>query len=47
MVKILPELFEEMIHRLIEEKHIKMENYFLDGTKIEAKLQEKIEDTYQ
>ncbi|MGE7122533.1 transposase, partial [Peribacillus sp. NPDC046944] len=65
MEKLLPKLFEEMIHQLIEEKHITMENYFLDGTKIEAsankysfvwkkattkfeaKLQEKIEETYQ
>ena len=65
MEKLLPKLFEEMIHQLIKEKHITMENYFLDGTKIEAsankysfvwkkattkfeaKLQEKIEETYQ
>ncbi|USK68404.1 IS1182 family transposase [Peribacillus asahii] len=36
MGKLLPKLFEEMIHQLIEQKHITMENYFLDGTKIEA-----------
>ncbi|HWK21490.1 MAG TPA: IS1182 family transposase [Ureibacillus sp.] len=36
MEKLLPKLFEEMIHQLIKQKHITMENYFLDGTKIEA-----------
>lgn len=29
-------LFEQMIHLLIEQNYITMENYFLDGTKIEA-----------
>ncbi|WP_117017310.1 transposase [Aeribacillus pallidus] len=32
----MDELFEVMILKLIEEKYITMENYFLDGTKIEA-----------
>lgn len=36
MEKLYPKLFEEMIHQLIEEKQITMENYFLDATKIEA-----------
>jgi len=29
-------LFEAMILKLMEEKYIAMENYFLDGTKNEA-----------
>ncbi len=29
-------LFEQMIQLLIEQNYITMENYFLDGTKIEA-----------
>ena len=29
-------LFEQMIHELIEQNYITMENYFLDGNKIEA-----------
>ncbi|MFK4998188.1 transposase [Bacillus sp. N9] len=33
---IMDELFETMILKLIEDKHITMENYFLDGTNIEA-----------
>ncbi|WP_199925726.1 IS1182 family transposase [Paenibacillus bouchesdurhonensis] len=32
----MDELFETMIVKLIEENYITMENYFLDGTKIEA-----------
>jgi hypothetical protein len=32
----MDELFEAMILKLIEEKYITVENYFLDGTKIEA-----------
>lgn len=30
------ELFETITHKLIEENYITLENYFLDGTKIEA-----------
>lgn len=33
---MMDSLFEEMIHLLIEQNHITMENLFLDGTKIEA-----------
>jgi len=33
---LMDELFEAMILKLIEDKYITMENYFLDGTKIEA-----------
>ncbi len=33
---LIDELFEVMILKLIEENYITMENYFLDGTKIEA-----------
>jgi len=33
---MMDSLFEEMIHLLIEQNHTTMENYFLDGTKIEA-----------
>ncbi|MBO8178842.1 MAG: IS1182 family transposase, partial [Bacillus sp. (in: Bacteria)] len=36
MKALMDELFETMILKLIEEKYITMENYFLDGTKIEA-----------
>lgn len=36
MKALMDELFEAMILKLIEEKYITMENYFLDGTKIEA-----------
>ena len=36
MKAMMDELFETMILKLIEDKHITMENYFLDGTKIEA-----------
>ncbi|MEH6943452.1 transposase, partial [Bacillus sp. JJ722] len=36
MEKLLPKLFEDMIHQIIDQKHITMQNYFLDGTKIEA-----------
>lgn len=33
---MMDSLFEQMIHQLIEQDHITMEHYFLDGTKIEA-----------
>ena len=33
---MMDSLFEQMIHQLIEQNYITMENYFLDGTKIEA-----------
>ncbi|MEL3961140.1 IS1182 family transposase [Lysinibacillus endophyticus] len=36
MKHLMDELFEAMIHKLIEENYITFENYFLDGTKIEA-----------
>lgn len=36
MKVLMDELFEAMILKLIEEKYITMEDYFLDGTKIEA-----------
>jgi transposase len=36
MKVLMDELFEAMVHKLIEEKYITMENYFLDGTKIKA-----------
>ncbi|WP_225434131.1 transposase [Peribacillus tepidiphilus] len=36
MKVLMDELFEVMILKLIDEKYITMENYFLDGTKIEA-----------
>ncbi|OQM44138.1 transposase, partial [Anoxybacillus sp. UARK-01] len=36
MKALMDELFEAMILKLIEEKYITMENYFLDGTKMEA-----------
>jgi transposase len=36
MKVLMDELFEAMIHQLMKEKYITMENYFLDGTKIEA-----------
>ncbi|MBE3569795.1 MAG: IS1182 family transposase [Bacillales bacterium] len=36
MKTLMDELFEAMIQKLMEEKYITMENYFLDGTKIEA-----------
>jgi len=36
MKVLMDELFEAMILKLMEEKYITMENYFLDGTKIEA-----------
>ena len=36
MKAMMDELFETMILKLIDDGHITMENYFLDGTKIEA-----------
>ena len=36
MKDMMDDLFETMILRLMEENYISMENYFLDGTKIEA-----------
>ena len=36
MQALIDELFETIIHKLIEENYISFENYFLDGTKIEA-----------
>jgi transposase len=36
MKALMDELFESMILKLIKENYISMENYFLDGTKIEA-----------
>ncbi|ANB57730.1 transposase DDE domain protein [Anoxybacillus sp. B7M1] len=36
MKSLMDELFEAMILKLIEENYITMENYFLDGTKMEA-----------
>ncbi len=36
MKVLMDELFEAMIQKLIEENYITFENYFLDGTKIEA-----------
>jgi len=36
MKALMDELFETMIHKLIADKYITMDNYFLDGTKIEA-----------
>ncbi len=36
MKVLMDELFEVMILKLIDEKYITIENYFLDGTKIEA-----------
>ena len=38
MKVMMDELFETMILKLIEENYITMENYFLDGTKIEPML---------
>lgn len=34
--KVIEEIFTSVLGLLIEEKYVKMENYFLDGTKIEA-----------
>jgi len=36
MKTLMDELFEAMIPKLIEDNYITMENYFLDGTKVEA-----------
>ena len=36
MQNLIDELFETIIQKLIDENYITMENYFLDGTKIEA-----------
>jgi len=36
MQALIDELFETIIHKLMEENYISFENYFLDGTKIEA-----------
>lgn len=36
MKNFMDELFEAMIHKLMKENYISFENYFLDGTKIEA-----------
>lgn len=36
MKDVIFEVFTEVVNLLLEEKYIKFENYFLDGTKIEA-----------
>lgn len=36
MKEVIDEVFSSVIELLIEEKYVKLENYFLDGTKIEA-----------
>lgn len=36
MKNIIEDVFYEVIKLLIEKKYIKLQNYFLDGTKIEA-----------
>ena len=36
MKDIIDEVFASVLELLIEEGHVKLENYFLDGTKIEA-----------
>ncbi len=36
MKDVILEVFTEVVNLLLEEKYIKFENYFLDGTKIEA-----------
>lgn len=36
MKDIIIEVFAEVVDLLVKEKYIKLENYFLDGTKIEA-----------
>lgn len=36
MKDVILDVFTEVVNLLIEEKYIKFENYFLDGTKIEA-----------
>ncbi|WP_253907677.1 transposase [Bacillus sp. WMMC1349] len=36
MKALMDELFEAMMLKLIEQKYVTLENYFLDGTKIEA-----------
>ena len=36
MKDIIEDVFYEVVKLLIEKKYIKMQNYFLDGTKIEA-----------
>jgi len=36
MKEIIEDVFYEVVKLLIEKNHIKMQNYFLDGTKIEA-----------
>ncbi|AFV03074.1 transposase (08) [Dehalobacter sp. DCA] len=36
MKEVILEVFAEVIELLVKEKYIKLENYFLDGTKIEA-----------
>lgn len=36
MKAIIEDVFYEVIKLLIEKKYIKLQNYFLDGTKIEA-----------
>lgn len=37
MQNLIDELFESIIQKLFDENYITMGNYFLDGTKIEAK----------
>jgi transposase len=37
MQNLIDDLFESIIQKLFDENYITMENYFLDGTKIEAK----------
>ena len=36
MKDIIEDVFYEVVRLLIEKKYIKLQNYFLDGTKIEA-----------
>lgn len=41
MQNFIDELFESIIQKLFDENYITMENYFLDGTKIEVKNRSK------
>ncbi|MCI8507661.1 MAG: transposase [Lachnospiraceae bacterium] len=36
MMDIIEDIFYEVIKLLLEKKYIKLQNYFLNGTKIEA-----------
>lgn len=44
MMDIIEDIFYEVIKLLLEKKYIKLQNYFLNGTKIEANANRYIQN---